>query len=380
MTHTVPRRASLACAGLLLVGSLCAAELGRSRVVSTLGARADYDSNIFVNNTEVHDWIYGMNGAVHLIHDVSEVTTDLGVSANSQIFADHSDQNSFDPGLSAALGYVPSDKTSLKFAGDYRRNSMANEALNARTKSNDLALNGVWEHLTTEKFGVRLTGDYHKSDYRSSGYSDLANYDVGVDAVYVYSPKLRTYAGFAWGESWTSSRAFNRRNPGGDDKRYTIGFEGELGPKLTGDLRLGVVQREFATAGFGDESAFYVASRLSWAAAQKTIWSLHVNQGLNLTAADQSVKNLDAMLVLTQELAERVSFEGSLGYTRASYSAFGGAGARRDHGMSARVRLNYALTENASFDASAGIRDNNSSLVVSDYQQFNLGAGISYRF
>lgn len=380
MTHTVLRRASLACAGLLLASGLSAAEIGRSRIVSTVGARLDYDSNIFVNNTEVRDWIYGMNGAVHLIHDVSEVTTDVGVSANGQIFADHSDQNSFDPGVDAKLGYVPSDKTSVKLAGEYRRNSMANEALNARTKSNDLTLNGVWDHLTTEKFGVRLTGDYRKSDYRSSGYSDVANYDVGVDAIYVYSPKLRTYAGFSWGESWTSSRAFNRRNPGGDDKRYTVGFEGELSPKLTGDLRLGVVQREFATAGFGDESAFYVASRLSWAAAQKTIWSLRVNQGLNLTAADQSVKNLDAMLVLTQELAERVSFEGSLGYTRATYSAFGGAGARRDHGVSARVRLNYALTENASFEASAGIRDNNSSLVVSDYQQINLGAGFTYRF
>lgn len=380
MTNTILRRASTACAALSLVSSLVAVDVGRSRVVTTLGARFDYDSNIFLNNSEVSDWIYAMNGSVRMIHDVSQVTTDVGLSANGQIFSDHSDQNSFDPGIDARLGYVPSDKTSVKVAGGLRRNSMANEALNARAKSTDLTLNGEWEHLTTEKFGVRLSGDYFKSDYRTSGYSDLAHYTVGADAIYVYSPKLRSFAGVAWGESWTANRAFNRRNPGGDDQRYTVGFEGELAPKLTGDLRVGVTQREFATAGFGDDSALFVSSRITWAAAQKTVWTVRASQDLNVTASDQSVKNFDASLVLAQELAERISMEGSVGYTRATYSAFGGAGARRDHGVSARVRLNYALSENAALDASAGIRDNNSSLAVSDYQQVNFGAGFTYRF
>lgn len=380
MSKIIHRLAIFAAANLIVASSLAAAEVGRSRVVTTLAARLDYDSNIFVNQSEVRDWIYSMNGGVRMIHDVSEVTTDVGVSANGQIFADHSDQNSFDPSIDGRIGYVPSDKTSLKLSGAFRRTSMANESLNTRAKSNDLTFGGQWEHLTTEKLGVRLTADYAKSDYRTAGFSDTANYLVGVDAVYVYSPKLRTYAGFAWGESWTANRAFNRRNAGGDDKRYTIGFEGELAPKITGDLNFGVVQREFAVSNFGDDSAFFIASRLSWAAAQKTVWSLRVNQGLNVTASDQSVKNFDAGLVLSQELAERLNLEGSLGYTRARYSSFGGAGARNDHGLSARVRLNYAFSENATFDASAGLRDNNSTLAVSDYQQVNIGAGFTYRF
>lgn len=380
MSHTVHRLAILAAANLVLAGSLAALEVGRSRVVTTLGARVDYDSNIFANRSEVHDWIYSMNGGVRLIHDVSAVTTDFGVAANGQIFADHSDQNSFDPAADARIGYVPSDKTNMKLLGAFRRSSMANEALNTRAKSNEFSVGGQWEHLTTEKFGVRVSGDYAKSDYRTPGFSDMANYMVGVDAIYVYSPKLRTFAGFSWGESWTSNRAFNRRNAGGDDKRYSVGFEGELAPKLTGDLKVGVVQRDFSTATFGDDSSLYISSRLSWAAAQKTVWTLRTSQDLNVTASDQSVKNLDTSLVLTQELAERLTLEGSLGYTRATYSAFGGAGARRDHGTKARVRLNYAINENATFDASAGIRDNNSSLAISDYQQVNFGAGFTYRF
>jgi polysaccharide biosynthesis protein VpsM len=380
MTNFTLRRASAALAVLTFVGTLPAAEIGRSRVVSTLAARLDYDSNIFVNSSEVDDWVYGVQGGVRVIHDASLVTTDVGVSVNGQLFADHSDLNSFDPGIDARIGYIPSEKTSLKGSGSLRRNSMANEVLNARTESVDLLLNGEWEHLTTEKLGFRLSGDYTKSDYRTSGYSDPVRYTLGADAVYIYSPKLRALAGFAWGESWTENRAFNRRNAGGDDLRYSVGFEGELAPKVTGNLRVGLVQRDFATAGYGDDSALYLSSRLTWAAAQKTVWTLQASQGFNVTAADQSSKNFDAALVLTQELAERLSLEGSVGYTRANYSVFGGAGARRDHGVHARLRLNYALSENAALDASAGIRDNNSSLAVSDYQQINIGAGFTYRF
>lgn len=380
MSKIALRRYGIVLVGLIVAGGLAAAEVGRSRVVSTLGARLDYDSNIFLNNSEVSDWIYAMNGSVRMIHDVSEITTDVGVSALGQMFSDHSGQNSFDPGIDARIGYMPSDKTQLKAAADWRRNSMANDLLNARVKSTEFVTNASWEHLTTEKFGVRVSTDYHKSDYRSAGYSDVASYDVGAEAVYVYSPKLRTYAGVTWGESWTSKRAFNRPNAGGDDVRYTVGFEGELAPKVTGTVRFGLAQRDFATAGYGDESAFFIASRITWAAAEKTVWALNVDQGLNVTAADQSVKNLAASLVVTQELAERLSLEGSIGYTRANFSVFGGAGARRDNGTSARVRLNYALNENASIDASAGVRNNNSSLKVSDYQQVNVGAGFTYRF
>ncbi|MBX3736118.1 MAG: outer membrane beta-barrel protein [Candidatus Didemnitutus sp.] len=379
MSKFVLHHASVACAALI-AASLSAAEIGRSRVVSTVGARLDYDSNIFVNNSEVHDWVYSMNGGVRVIHDVSELTTDVGVWANGQIFTDHSDQNSFDPGIDARLAYVPSDKTNIKVGTSWRRSSMANEALNTRAKSADFALNGQWEHLASEKFGARLTGDYTKSDYRTAGYSDLANYSVGVDAIYVYSPKLKALAGVTWGESWTSHRSFNRRNPGGDDTRYTVGFEGELAPKVTGELSVGVQKRSFATASFGDNSSLYLSTRLTWAAAQKTVWNLRASQGLNVTAADQSSKNFDSSLSLTQELAERLSLEGSVGYTRANYSSFGGAGARRDHGANARLRLNYALSESASIDASAGIRDNSSDLATSDYQQFNFGAGFTYRF
>lgn len=373
--HSFATLAAVACA----VG-LTAAELGRSRVVSTVGARLERDSNIFLNSTEVADSVFTADAGVRMIHDVSEITSDIGVGVIGQYFFDHHDQNAFDPSIDARIGYIPSEKTQVKLAGDFRRSSLANDALNDRTSSRNLTLTGSWEHLTTEKFGVRTNAAYHKGDYSTRGYSDVADYSVGVEAVYVYSPKLRSYAGYTWGESWTANRAFNRRNAGGKDKRYSLGFEGELSPKLTGDLHFGVTKREFTTVGFGDDSAFFIASRLSWAAAEKTIWTLAVDQDLNVTAADQSTKNLSATLVVTQQLAEKMSLEGSLGYTKSKFSTFGGAGARNDDGTSARLRLNYALNENASLDASAGVRNNNSTLAISDYRQVNFGAGVTYRF
>jgi hypothetical protein len=365
---------------LLGAAAAAALEVGRSRVLSEAGVRLDYDSNIYANQSEVDDMILGVNAGTRIVRDASVLTTELGVSALGLIFADHSEENTFDPGLDLRLGYAPSEKTELKAFAEYRRVTMANDALSDRTQSNDLTLSASWQHLTTEKLGVRLSGDYRAADYRTPGYSDPSHYRAGIDGIYLYSPKLRLLAGASYGEAWTDNRVAGRRNPGGRDARFSAGFEGELASKITGNFLVGVTRREFAVAAFGTDTALFLQARLAWAAAEKTVWTLQLNQGLNVSAADQSVENFDASVIVTHGLSERVAVEASAGVTRAHYSAFGGAGARRDRGVSARARLNYTLTEALVADASVGYRDNHSSLALSDYDQLNLGAGISYRF
>jgi hypothetical protein len=362
------------------VSAASAAEIGRSRVVSSAAVRVDYDSNIFLNASEVSDTILNLNIGSRLVHDASVVTTEVGVTAQGLIFADHNDENTFDPGIDGRIGYVPSDKTSFTAAASYRRSSQAVESLNDRAVSHDLSLNSVFEHLTTEKFGLRIRGSYLGQDFRTRGYSDVYNARYGADAIYVYSPKLKTFVGAAWGDSWTKNRAPGRRNPGGSEARYTVGFEGEVSPKITGDLRLGVVQRDFSVAGRGDESALFLESALRWAAAEKTLWTLNLGQDLGVSAADQASKNFSSSLVLTQALAEKINLEASVGYSRANYNAFGGAGTRTDKSTSYRLRLNYTLTEDVTADASIGYRNNDSTLTVSRYDQLNLGAGITVRF
>lgn len=380
MYSSCPRAVlSFACA-LAAAVAASAVDVGRSRVVTTASARLDHDSNIFLNSSEVSDTILGLSLGSRLVHDSSVVTTDIGVSVLGLIFADHKDENAFDPGIDARIGYVPSDKTTFTAAAAYRRSSQANEALNDRAVSNDLTFDSSFEHLTTEKFGVRVKTSYLAQDFRSRGYSDVYNVRYGADAIYVYSPKLKTFAGASWGDSWTKNRAPGRRNPGGAEARYSAGFEGELSPKVTGELRVGVAQREFSVAGRGDQSTLFLDSNLRWAAAEKTLWTLRLGQDFGVSAADQASKNFTSSLTLSQSLAEKLNLEGSVGYAKSDYNSFGGTGTRTDKSTTYRLRLNYALTEDVTADASVGFRHNDSTLAVSSYDQFNLGAGITVRF
>ncbi len=367
-------------AALDLLTASAVIPVGNGRIVGTAGARADYDSNIFVSNSEVDDVVGTFDAGVRYVRDASLVTLEASAGLTAFVFADHDEQNSVDPYVSGILGYTPSEKTDFRGSAGYRRSTIANEAVNARTESDDLNLDGSLQQLFSEKLGFRAVGNYAGSEYRTAGYSDVFNYGFGVHAVHVYSPKLTLLAGITRAEWWTERRAPGRRSAASRDWRYTLGFEGEIAPKVTGDIDIGFVQRDFKLTGFRDTSSLYLGARLMWAAAEKTTYTLALNRDLSVSAADQAVRSFNATLTLSQVLSEKVSLETSVGYSHSNYESFGSTGLRSDDGYTLRGRLNFAIRENLTADVSAGYRDNSSNIAVSDYSRVNIGAGITLRF
>lgn len=374
--------------GLLMLGLTVAQsfaapedlEVGRGRLVVTGSARVTHDSNIFLSNTEISDTVGTVNGELRYVRDRGVVTMEAAAGLEAQTFASHSSQNSADPSLGMKLGYDPDEKTIFHSNLQFRRSSIANETVNDRTKSDDLSLDATLEHLFSEKLGWRASTAYSNSDYLTAGYSDVFSYSLGVQAVHVYSPKLKLLAGVARIESWTSHRPGGRRSPSNQDLRYTFGAEGELAPKLTGDVQAGVVRRSFDSPGFPNAGALYMAARVSWAASEKTSWNVRAMQDLSLSTGDQSVRASSLTLNLTQVLSRKMSFDGSAGVDHSAYTGFNGAGNRSDDGVVLRGRMNYLLKSNMSLDVSAGYRKNNSTVAVSTYSRFNFGVGLSTRF
>lgn len=367
--------------GMLTISSAHAfVTLGHGRLVGSTLARADYDSNIFVSNRQVEDMVGTLTGEVRYIRDAGIVSLEAAAGASWLGFAEHSELNSFDPHLEARLGYEPSDKTDARAGLTFRRNSIGNETVNARTESNDFNLDGSLDHVTTGKIGLRLTGAYVMSNYLTAGYSDIESYSAGAHALYEYSPKLKLLAGITTLESWTDSAVVGRAGIDTRDWRYTVGAEGEFAPKITGGVSAGVVQRHFKKAGFDDTGSFYFSGQVTWTASEKTSWSAIASEDLSVTAADQSARTSSLTLSLNRQLVEKLSFSGSIGADRSTYTGFNGIGARKDDGYTARARVDYTLRDNASFDVSAGYRDNDSTIAISDYDRFNFGAGITVRF
>lgn len=356
------------------------ATLEHGRLVGSGSARVDYDSNIFVSNSQVSDTIGTADGNVQYVRDAGIITTQATVGMTALAFTRHSDQNTADPYFNSAWGYMPDDKTTVKAALDYRRSTIANEFVNARIRSDDLTLTGSAEYLMSEKLGLRALADYVSSNYLTQGYSDVATYDLGLYGVYVYSPKLKLLAGVTRLESWTSHRASTGNDPANHDIRYAFGAEGEIAPKVTGNVNVGITRRSFKSSGFNGSTDLYLSSQLSWAAAEKTTWSLLVGRSLSLTAADQSVRSTNVSVQLTQRLSQKLTFQGSVGWTDSRFQSYRGLLDRNDHGYSLRGQLAYAVKENISCDLSVGYRDNSSNFLVSTYDRVNVGAGVTVRF
>jgi polysaccharide biosynthesis protein VpsM len=354
--------------------------IGHGRLVGNASVRVDYDSNIFISNTQIDDYVTTFDGAVRYVRDSGILTFEAAIGTSVTAFLDNNDENTIDPFTEARFGYSPSDKTTMRGNVVFKRSSIANEQVNDRTQSNDFLLDGSFEHLTTEKLGLRVLGNYAQSAYHTAGYSDVLSYGLGAHVVHHYSPKLKLLAGVTMLEWWTKDRAPGRRSPSSNDVRYSVGAEGELAPKITGDFNVGFVQREFDSTGFGDTSALYLSSRIGWAASEKTTLSLVLSQNLSVSAADQSVKMLSGSVNLRQSFTEKLNFEGSAGVDRATYVSFNNIGNRKDDGYVVRGRLNYLFTDSVAVDLSTGYRDNDSNLATSTYDRFNIGAGLSVRF
>lgn len=356
--------------------------LGNGRLVGSASFRADYDSNIYASSTQTEDLIGTATGEVRYVRQAGIVTMEAAAGLSAMAFVDHSDENAIDPYAEVRLGYSPSDKTSVRGAASYRRSTMANETVNSRTKSDDYLFDATFEHLTTEKLGFRVTGNYQYSDSLTGGYSDTERGMIGLHGVHVYSPKLKLLAGVTAGTA-QSGGSSGRRGIDGSDVRYTVGAEGEFAPKVTGEVNVGYATRDLDGVSGGASGTIYLQSRVSWQAAEKTTLSLVGGSDFGVSAADQSVKSTRFAVELTQRFSEKLVFDGSVGVDSSRYRSVPGLRVlpdRDDDGIVLRSRVTYALRDDTSLEMSAGYRDNDSNLPFSKYDRVNVGASVLFRF
>lgn len=360
--------------------------LGHGRLVGSATLRADYDSNIFVSNTEEEDLIGTATGEVRWIKQAGIVTLEAATGLSAIGFVENSDENGVEPFVEARVGYNPSDKTMARALLSYRRTTMANESVNDRTKSNDFLFDAALDHLTTEKLGFRVTANYQHSTSLTTSYSDTESGSIGLHALHVYSPKLKLLAGVTAGTADSSGES-GRYAIDGSDVRYTVGAEGEFAPKVTGEVNVGYAYRDLDGPGGGTTGMMFLMGRVSWQASAKTTLSLVGRSDFDVTTGDQSVKGNGFSAEISQRFSEKVTFDGSIGIDSARYRSVGVSApgrsvlpARDDEGVVARGRLTYVLRDDTSLEFSAGYRDNDSNLATSRYDRVNVGGAVFFRF
>ncbi len=367
---------------LLLPVSLVSAgiNLGRGRLVGSAGARVEHDSNLFLNQRGGADWSAAWRGEARYTRDSGLVSLDSAAGLQVVRFREFEEQDAVDPFAEASSTYRPSDKTEARAAVAYRRQSVANDAVSDRTRSDEFTAEGRFEHQVTEKLGWRAAGAWVFSNYLTAGYSDVGRSEAGLHAVHLFSPKLKLLAGLTLADAWTRAPGAGRVAAAAGDWRLTVGAEGEFSPKITGEVSAGLVRRDWKRAGFANDEALFLAARVAWAASEKTTWTLRAMQDLSLSAADQSVRAFDLSLGVGRSFTSKLSVEGGIGYVRAAYRGFQGAGNRDDHGGSLRGAIRYLVGRRATLEAAAGWRDHRSTEELATYRRAYSSVGVTVRF
>lgn len=355
------------------------AQIARGTLVADVDLRFTYDTNVFGNSSEEDDVSSTLSPSLSYTRNVARVTTSASAGVSAISFNDYTEQNTIDPNASLRFDYDAAENGNATVGLDYSRSTQTNEALLTRTSSDEYRGSATVNYFYSEKTGVRLNGGYRVSNYSTSGFNNVSSYNLGGGLVYRYSPKLTASLVYGFSPEKASNLASGVGDPSSNNHRVSLGFEGQIAPKVTGNVSGGVVHRDFDGAQ-DSQTAALANVGLSWRAAQKTTATLSISNDFDTTASGQSVQNFSARVGVRQTLTEKLSGGATLTYAQSEYEASGVVPARSDDSLTEAIDLSYSVNDYLSLGAGASYRLNNSDSATADYGRLSLFLSASLNF
>ncbi|GAB5559662.1 MAG: hypothetical protein SynsKO_13090 [Synoicihabitans sp.] len=350
----------------------------------TLSAEAQYqhDENIFSNTSDVEDSIWTFTPSARFERQAGVTTLTANAELAISRFEDNGSEDTEDPSFGINVAYIPSPKTEFQMGLSYARATRANEQVLARVESDDIDFNAEFRHFYSEKLGYTLKGSTDLSDQRTANFSDVDTYSLGIDSLYEFSPKLYFVGGANFSSSSTSSTPGSRVSPDNNDFALDTGVEGDISPKVTGNIRAGYNWRNFDSNSFGaaTDSGYILNTNVLWSTTDTTAVRLFATRSFNVSSSDQSYILQQIGLSVENSFYTQGSASLSVSHEDSEFSASGIIPQRNDDAIVLTGRLGWELRPGASVGASFTYRDTDSDLAIADYSRrvWSLTARFSY--
>ena len=143
-------------------------------------------------------------------------------------------------------------KIQFGFDTDIGQRTEANEQLQDLISYTLYSVSSNVRYNHSPKFGVGSDLTYElrniKNKFSGIAYHDMRSLSIGSSAYYIYSPKLDFFLNYQYviNESPNSNSDFINNTV----QNYTLGMEGQITPKLSGNLSLGFGVRDYETPMF----------------------------------------------------------------------------------------------------------------------------------
>lgn len=234
------------------------------------------------------------------------------------------------------------------------------------------AWSGYGEYEATSKVSVGAGLQTSNTDYKTLGYRDTFSASVPVDVYYAITPKVDLSVGYRYREtdvegSWDY-----------DDHFFNVGARGELAPKLTGNVRVGLQTREFQAPGLDNEDFVALSAGLSYALSPLAQISLNLDRDyvvnpINGNTIERTGGTIGGSYAFSQVLTGNAYF----GYF---YSEYPQDSDREDDFYNVGLSLSYTPNEYVRLTGGVVHYKNDSSLVSNDFDNTLIEFSAALRY
>lgn len=235
---------------------------------------------------------------------------------------------------------------------------------------------GEWVLSPKTSFGGGIR--FHDISYQGFAAGiipDRDSFSIPLDFYYAMSPKLDLSVGYQY-------RDVNIEDQNGvigsdpEDHRLSVGLRGEFNPKLTGEVKIGLQERSFSTAGLDDESGLSAEGELVWEASPKVQLTTSINSDFGVGGSGGTIENRGLDFDLQYGLSQLWFFGANLGYRNTDFINT----TREDDLTQFGLSLRYVPNEYVTVGAGYNYSDNDSNLATAGYSQSLLNITASLRY
>jgi polysaccharide biosynthesis protein VpsM len=337
----------------------------------TADVSMEVDDNIFLRRSglEINDVIWKVTPGVDFKFGKDALTSgNVFYTHSFHRYADTTRQNTDLPSIGINSLYS-NGKSKFDFGASYRK-SASNEASapGAILEKNITSGRAIGEFGFSEKTSFGGGVRYEAEELPAGGvYRDSDKWTVPLDLYFEFSPKLQASVGYQYRNTDLSGNAVDFK-----DHFFSVGARGEFTPKLTGQVRVGYVTRDFSNN--RDESDIGAGVDLTFAASDKTSVTIGASSDFETTPTGENNQVKSLNLGLNSRIDEQWSWniDGSL--RSMDYAT------RTDDMVSLGGGFSYTYSEALRFAARFVHKSQSSPLASAEFDNnvFSLSANLRY--
>lgn len=334
-----------------------------------------YSTNITLSGVnEREDFITTVSPGFEVIfgEQASIVNASASIRNNIVRYADNDEFNSENWRFSGQVSYndQPVSASASAFYTERQENQalFREERTLLRTTDRGGAVNG--RYALTQKTSVSSGFSYSHTSFDSSSRNnrDREHYTVPFSVAYQVRPQVDASAGVRYRRTVVSG--------GGNSENlfYNLGLSGEVTPKLTTDLRVGINEQRPDRG--ASRTTMGITSHSTYTATTKSIIRFRLNRDFEIAGRGDSVISTGGELIYVYIFNPFWNFQVDGAYRRLDYQNR----ERKDDNYRVGTSVNYNFAEYFTLTGSYRYRENSSNVELADYQDHTVSLSLRVRY